>query len=185
MFIRTRKYLWYLKTIFLSIFLGKVGKYSYIGPGFYLINPKKIYIGNKVRISYNLRAEVHGTGRIYINDNVSIGNDLHLTAFDDLIIEKDVTISSRVFVGSLSHNYEKIGIHIMNQGISGSKTIIGENSFIGTGAVILPGSSLGKQCIVGANSVVNGVFGDYEVIAGNPARIIKKFNHILNKWEKY
>lgn len=183
MFIFLRKYFWFIRTFFLGFFLGKLGDYSYIAPGYNFIGPKKIFIGRKVRISFNLRAETYGLGRILINDNVSIGNDLHLSAYEDLIIEKNVLISSRVFIGSLIHDYEEIGVHIMDQKIYGRKTIIGENSFIGTGVVILPGTILGKQCIVGANSVVRGQFGDYEVLAGNPAKVVKKYNLNLKEWK--
>lgn len=184
MFLNLRKFIWFVKSQILFFMIGKFGKLSYIAPGYTIIGYKKIFIGNKVRISFNLRAEAYGNGSIYIHDNVSIGNDLHLSAFDDLIIEKNVTISSRVFIGSLVHGYEAVDVHIMNQKLSGRKTIIGENSFLGTGAVILPGTILGKQCIVGANSVVTGVFGNYQVLAGNPAKVIKQLNIISNKWEK-
>lgn len=184
MFLNLRKFIWFVKSQYLIFIIGKFGNFSYLAPGYTIIGYRKLFIGNKVRISFNLRAEAHGNGSIYINDNVSIGNDLHLSSFDDLIIEKNVTISSRVFIGSLVHSYEAIDVHIMNQKLSGSKTIIGENSFLGTGAVILPGTTLGKQCIVGANSVVKGDFGNYQVLAGNPARVIKQFNIISNKWEK-
>ena len=51
--------------------------------------------------------------------------------------------------------------------------------------MIQSGTILGKQCIVGANSVVRGQFPDYCVIAGNPAKIIKKYNFNTRKWEKY
>lgn len=50
---------------------------------------------------------------------------------------------------------------------------IGKESFIGAGAIILPGTRIGNYCIVGAGSVVKGVFEDYSVIVGSPARRIK------------
>ena len=50
---------------------------------------------------------------------------------------------------------------------------IGEDSFIGAGCIILPGSKIGKFCIVGAGAVVKGDFEDYSVIVGSPARKIK------------
>ena len=65
-----------------------------------------------------------------------------------------------------------------------SHTAIGENCFIGYGAVIMPGTVLGRQCIVGANSVVKGVYPDYCVIAGVPARIIRRYNFQTEEWEK-
>ena len=63
---------------------------------------------------------------------------------------------------------------------------IGNNVFIGTKAVILKGTTIGDNCIVGAGSVVRGTFPDGVVIAGNPAKVIctvKEFhNKNLNKW---
>lgn len=57
----------------------------------------------------------------------------------------------------------------------GSKPIyIGEDCFIGCNSIILKGTVLGNRCVVGAGSVVSGVFEDDCVIAGNPAKAIKK-----------
>lgn len=64
------------------------------------------------------------------------------------------------------------------------KTVIGDGCYIGYGAVILAGTTLGKQCIVGANSVVRGDFPDYSVLAGAPARIVKKYNRDKAIWER-
>ena len=65
-----------------------------------------------------------------------------------------------------------------------SDTIIGENCFIGYGAVIQAGTILGKQCVVGANAVVRGHFPDYCVIVGVPARIVKRYDTENNVWRK-
>lgn len=52
--------------------------------------------------------------------------------------------------------------------------ILGRNVFIGCNCIILKGTKLGDNCIVGAGSVVHGEFPEGCVLAGNPARIIKK-----------
>lgn len=51
---------------------------------------------------------------------------------------------------------------------------IGDWSFLGAGCIVLPGSTIGKYCIIGAGAVVKGDIPDYSVVAGNPARIIKR-----------
>ncbi len=51
--------------------------------------------------------------------------------------------------------------------------VIGDGAWIGAGATILPGVTIGKSAIVGAASVVTHDIGDYEVVVGSPARVIK------------
>ncbi len=53
-------------------------------------------------------------------------------------------------------------------------TVIGHDVWLGDGAVILPGARLGNGVIVGARAVVAGVVPDYAVVAGNPARVIRR-----------
>ena len=64
------------------------------------------------------------------------------------------------------------------------ETKIGENCFIGIGAAIQAGTILGNHCVVGANSVVKGIFPDYSIIAGVPAKVIKRYNIQSGLWEK-
>ena len=180
------KYVWALRAIIYKVRFNSIGKFSYIAKPIFLLGAKKIKLGNKVRIYPGLRMEVYGeNGAITIQDNVSIGQNFHITSKDiNLVIGKDTTISGNVFITNIDHEYKQIGKHIMNQQYLVKKTIIGENCFIGYGAGIQAGTVLGKQCIVGANAVVRGQFPDYCVIAGIPARIIKQYNKQTKKWEK-
>ncbi|MGR2667470.1 acyltransferase [Vibrio campbellii] len=61
------------------------------------------------------------------------------------------------------------------------KIDVGDNVFIGTRAMILPGVTIGNNCIIGANSVVTRDVPDNTVVGGNPARIIKSTDDFLNK----
>jgi len=164
---------------------GKFGWPSYIGKPTYIGNFKKVFIGNNVRIFPSSRIECIGKdGKIIIQDNVSIGHNLHMAAANILTISKGCTISSNVLITDIRHSYKEIDKHIMDQPLIVKKTFIGENCFIGTGAVIDAGTILGKQCIVGANSVLSGNYPDYSVIVGSPAKIIKRYDKINNIWKK-
>lgn len=58
------------------------------------------------------------------------------------------------------------------------KIIIGENSFIGTGTILMPGTEIGPNCLVGAGSVVRGKIPENSVVMGNPAKVIMKTSMI-------
>jgi acetyltransferase-like isoleucine patch superfamily enzyme len=122
-------------------------------------------------------------GSIKIGNDVSIGQCLHIISGESVIIGDKSTLSANVFISDVDHEYESIHVHVMKQSLKIKRTLIGSNCFIGYGAVIRAGTKLGVQCVVGANSVVKGNFPDYCVIAGNPARIIKKYNSKSQKWE--
>ena len=179
------KIFWIIRGLVYKLFLGKFGLPSYIGKPIYIKNFKKIFIGKKVRIFPNSRIECIGEdAKIIIHDNVSIGHNLHLTALSTLEISKNCTISSNVLITDNQHSYQEIGDHIMNQKLIIKKTFIGENCFIGTGAVINAGTILGKQCIVGANAVVSGMYPDYCVIVGAPGKIVKRYDVKIKEWKK-
>ena len=179
------KIFWIIRGLLYKPFFGKFSFPSYIGKPIYINNFKKIFIGKRVRIFPNSRIECIGKdAKIIIHDNVSIGHNLHLTAFSTLEISKNCTISSNVLITDNEHSYFEIDSHIMSQKLISKKTFIGENCFIGTGAVINSGTILGKQCIVGSNSVLSGVYPDYCVIVGAPGRIVKRYDANTNEWKK-
>lgn len=154
----------------------KIKMPSLIGRPLLINGAKRVYIGKRVRILPNARIEVVKGGKLIIEDNVSIGHGVHISVANEMVISKNITISSNVFITDFEHGYNQINMHVLEQPLNILKTEIGENSFIGTGTCILAGTKIGRQCIIGANSVVKGNFSDYEIIAGNPARVIKKYD---------
>ena len=178
------KVLWMIRALFYKPFTAKLGFFSYIGKPVYINGFKRLYIGCKVRIYPSSRIEVMQSGMVIIENDVSIGQCLHIISAKKVLIGECSTLSANVFITDVDHEYEAIDIHIMKQPLIINSTVIGKNCFIGYGVVIRAGSKLGKQCIVGANSVVKGEFPDNCVIAGNPAKIIKKYNVNSKKWER-
>lgn len=180
-----QKIWWWFTTQFLRLRGLKIGIKSYIGKTLFIYGANRIEIGEKVRVFPGLRIETHLGGHITIDDDVSIGQNFHITsASENLCIGAHTTILGNVFITNIDHNYREIDVHILKQNYIVKTTQIGENCFIGYGAAIQAGTTLGKQCIIGANSVVRGEFPDYCVIVGSPAKVIKTYNFETKKWEK-
>lgn len=179
------KLFWIFRGLCYKLFLGSFLLPSYIGKPTYIGGFGKIYIGRNVRIFPNARMEAIGEdGRISIGNNVAIAQNVHITSASNLNIGNNSTILQNVMITNIDHEYTKIGQHILEQPHVISETDIGENCFIGFGAVIQAGTVLGKQCVVGANSVVRGKFPDFCVIVGVPAKIIKRYDITEQCWRK-
>lgn len=178
------KLFWGLRAILYAPFFGKMGMPSYMGKPIFVKGISNVFIGKKVRIFPHLRMETQDGGSIVIHDDVVISQNVHLTSAGQLEIGKSALILANVFITNIDHDYTEIGKHVVNQKITVKNTFIGDHCFIGMGAAIMAGTTLGKQCVVGANSVVRGTFPDYSVIVGAPAKIVKKYNPQTQVWEK-
>jgi acetyltransferase-like isoleucine patch superfamily enzyme len=173
-------------------------RFAYFGMGGYLLKPdrligtKYISVGRNVSILHHARIEtvsLYGntrfTPQLTIGDNTSIGQNLHLVCAGDLTIGKNVVISGNVFISDTLHDYKEIDVQSTKQTLIYKHTEIGDYCFIGYGAVIQAGAVLGKQCIVGSNAVVReGIYPPYTVLAGVPAKVVKKYNSESLCWEK-
>ncbi len=176
---------WYLKSQLLYRWIFKsFGYYSYLGTPLFLKNTKKIEIKNKVRIFPGARIELYNkNSKLIINENISIGHNLHLICGGEIIIGKNTTIASNVFINDMDNDYSELGKSIMEQKQIIKRTRIGENCFIGFSSSIQAGTILGNNVIVGSNSFVKGKYPDNCVIGGVPAKILKRYNFETNEWK--
>ena len=105
--------------------------------------------------------------RIKIGNNVYINSNSLLMARGGITIEDDVMIAANVQL--LSNNHDEYDRQVLT-----CKPIhIKKGAWIGAGASILPGVTIGKYAIVGAGAIVTKDVSDYEVAVGIPAKIVK------------
>lgn len=123
-------------------------------------------------------------GRIKIHKNVQIGAFCWFTGQGGIEIETNVLFADKVNIIANTHIYEDIQIPIMNQKSESKKIIIKEGSWIGCNVTILQGVTIGRNVVIGANSLVNRSIPDFSVAIGNPARVIKRYDVELGIWIK-
>ena len=154
-----------------------------------LDGPQNIVVGNGVYVGYAVwlgapSCGISSSPLLQIGDGCRIGNFNHIYAVRKIVIEKDVLTADKVCILDSRHGFEDIDTPIWKQPVEPlSEVRIGEGSWLGEHVCRL-GASVGKQCVIGANSVVTHDIPDSSVAVGMPAKIIKKFNFETHRWEK-
>lgn len=170
---------------------------SKIKPPYRILNPHRIHIGDRTSVQEYSHINAFSDlsflmdyidsaylnefkvddyrydSEIFIDQECQLGRFLFMSCTTSIRIHPNVVISERVFIGDNNHTYAHPHVPIMQQpNQQGRPVEINYGSWVGVGAAILKGTYLGKNTVVGANSVVEGTFADYAVIAPPKAQII-------------
>lgn len=111
---------------------------------------------------------------LVIGDRCVIGARSILTSHGSITIGDDVWFGQNVFVSDASHGYQDPETPIGDQLDHHHPVSIGSGSWVGHGAVILPGAQIGRNVVIGAGSVVRGEIPDHSVAAGVPAKVVRR-----------
>jgi acetyltransferase-like isoleucine patch superfamily enzyme len=114
----------------------------------------------------------NAVGDITIGDYTRIG--IHCTVIGPVSIGAHVNLAQGITVSALNHNFADTKKRIDEQGITTKPIIIGDDVWIGANAVILPGVTIGKHCVVAAGAVVTKDVPDNTLVGGVPAKVIKR-----------
>ena len=113
----------------------------------------------------------NAVGDVTIGDYTRIG--IHCTLIGPVCIGNHVNLAQGITVTALNHNFEDSSKRIDEQGVSTKPVVIGDDVWIGTNAVILPGVTIGSHCVVAAGAVVTKDVPDHTLVGGVPAKVIK------------
>jgi acetyltransferase-like isoleucine patch superfamily enzyme len=110
-----------------------------------------------------------------IGDRCVIGRGSHIIAHHSIVIGDDVFTGPYVYVTDQNHGYGDPEVPIGRQWPVNAAVVIGAGTWLGAGAIVLPGSRIGRNVVVAAGSVVRGDVPDRCVVAGVPARIVREY----------
>ena len=189
-----------IKNLLFNVYFGNslfrkgvhFGKGSYIREHAQIGGGRHITLGSHTRISPYARLmcfeRISGEKldpKLIIGDNVFIGRNITISCSNHVEIGNDCLITGYCFICDSEHGMDpNCGMRYEQQKMIRKTTIIGNNVFLGEKVIVLPGVSLGNNCIVGAGSVVKDSFPDNCMIVGNPARCVKRYCNESKTWEK-
>lgn len=181
-----------------SIFYGWVLGTSdlHLGPGSIVRGTKYIRFGARFYAhghvwieAVSSYGEQRFSPRIEFGEDVSMSDAVHITCIDRISIAKGTLLGSRVYISDHQHGVYKgnrqsspFEIPTQRKLGGGGPVSIGENCWIGDNVVIVGPISIGSGAIIGANSVVRNDIPDNTMVAGAPARPIKRFDLASGEW---
>jgi acetyltransferase-like isoleucine patch superfamily enzyme len=112
---------------------------------------------------------------VTIGDRCLIGRGSGIVGHFSIVIGNDVWTGHHVYITDQNHGYEDISRPISEQTQPERAVTIGDGSWLGYGSVVLPGVTIGKHCVIGANSVVTRDVPDFSVAVGVPAKVIRHY----------
>lgn len=159
----------------------QIGRASFLFLGFahFTPTPCSVHLGRAARLTVTGTVQIHRGTRVFVHDGgvLEIGprsyiNDCStVTCFEHLSIGSGCSISWNTNI--LDTNAHELVVNGVPRPRS-QRVTIGDNVWIGTGAVVLPGVTIGDGAVVGAGSVVTCDVPPEAAVAGNPARVIRE-----------
>jgi lipopolysaccharide O-acetyltransferase len=151
-----------------------------------------IDFGRRLTTGVGCRLEgLGGKGCITFGKDVEINDMVHITGSSSVILEDNVLVASKVYISDTAHgNYSGPGEQSSPETIPNERPLsakpvrIRENAWLGESVSVLPGVTIGRGCVIGANSVVTKSVPDHCLAAGVPARVIKRWDPTTRRWEK-
>lgn len=170
---------------------------SYLGPGSRIIGSKHICVSGSAYINRYAWIEVVHTFRgqefkpiIKIGHRFAASDRLHISCVNLIEIGDDCLFGSSVYIGDHNHGCYK-GAEQSSPAqapsdrklFSSGPVIVGSNVWIGDNVVIIGPVTIGDGTVIGANSTVTKDIQSNAIAGGNPARLLKVYDSLTQKWE--
>lgn len=145
-----------------------------IEDGARLFHPENIAIGARAFVGHGAHIDGYHNGHVTIGAGSWIGAFTFIHGAGGVTVGRAVGIGPRVTVLTSEHVLDRADIPILHAPLAFAPVVVEDGADIGAGAVILPGVTVGRGAAVGAGAVVTKSVAPFSIVAGNPAREIRK-----------
>jgi len=159
-------------------------------------NKKYIDFGTNLTTGFGCRIESfpkfkNGNKVLVFGNDVQMNDYVHITAMESVKIGNNVLMASKIYISDCSHgsyggneNDSDPDMIPIARPLFSKPVVIEDNVWLGEFVSVLPGVTIGKGTIVGANSVVSKSLPEYVIAVGSPAKPVKKYNFETRIWER-
>ena len=135
----------------------RIGPHAYFEPGVWLTSER---------------------GRIVIGGGSLLNLNVMLAAVEQVVLGEHCMLANGCLVTDANHRFDDPERPVPWQGFtSKGPTVIGDNVWLGANVVVTSGVTIGRRCVIGANSVVTADIPAYSLAAGAPARVIRTISY--------
>ena len=133
------------------------------------IDATNLVIGDHFQVwSAHRQTLITGWGRMTIGDRVFVNSGAIVFSVLEVTIGNDVALANEAYVMDTdSHGIE-------GRPVKEAPVHIGDGTWVGARAIILPGVTIGRRCVIAAGAVVSRDVPDDTLVAGNPARVVRE-----------
>lgn len=153
---------------------GSFGRQSVLQLPVRLDGERGIEIGDRVFVGASSWLQTFGEGRLRIGDGTALSGHAVLSAASELVIGRRVLMARGVYLADHGHAHADLTRPVIEQGLANIAPVrIGDGAWLGENVVVCPGVHVGRNAVVGANSVVTHDVPDGCVAVGAPASVIR------------
>jgi acetyltransferase-like isoleucine patch superfamily enzyme len=121
-------------------------------------------------------------GNVILEEGVIIG--IGSIVIGPVTLGRGSICSQNCFISGESHKYQDVTANFRQQGFDIKPVAVGEDVWIGSNCVIVPGVTIGKKSVIGAGSVVSKDIPPFSLAVGNPAKVVKQYNFEARQWQR-
>jgi len=121
-------------------------------------------------------------GDVILEEGATIG--IGSIVIGPVTIGRGSVCAQHCFISGESHQYQDVTINFSREGFDIKPVAIGEDVWIGSNCVIVPGVTIGKKSVIGAGSVVTKDVPAFSLAVGNPAKVVKQYDFGTRQWQR-